>query len=208
MTLRHLKKCSGIEEGTGGRTHESPDRGKQIFWVSWGPGRENWLREGGWGETARTEGIGDMETRCGGDFLKQVKVILMKSPNNGRDGVLTGQMLPPKQALSAGTGLYPMELLAIAVPGLLPSGKTALHKLTASTHDRRQYPHILLTVERWSCCLHQTFTSTSQYLWKVLCGYQERNINTNPTIHPSIYNAVLSAKCARVIVAQSMGAAN
>lgn len=78
-----------------------------------------------------------METRCGGDFLKHVKVILMKSPNNERDGVLTGQMLPLKEALSAGTGLYPMELLAIAVPRAVTKWKDCSPQ-TDSKHPRQK----------------------------------------------------------------------
>lgn len=45
------------------------------------------LREEIWGETAGIEGHlrDDMEIKCNGNFLKYVKMILMRSPNNGED---------------------------------------------------------------------------------------------------------------------------
>lgn len=52
------------------------------------------LRERMWGETDRIKGHlrNNMETLGSGNFIKYMKVILMKSPNNGGYGVLAGHL--------------------------------------------------------------------------------------------------------------------
>ena len=71
-----------------------------------------------WRATAGIErhlgGVGgeEVETYCNGNFLKYMKVILMKSPNNVGSEVPTGHLSSPSEAFSSRTGLYPIELLA------------------------------------------------------------------------------------------------
>lgn len=45
------------------------------------------------------------------NFLKYMKVTLMRPPNNGRDRVPTGQLFSPNKASSTGTGVHSIELL-------------------------------------------------------------------------------------------------
>lgn len=57
-----------------------------------------------------------METYCNGNFLKYMKVILMRSQNNKEDGVPNDCLLPPHEASSARTGLHLINLLVKNVP--------------------------------------------------------------------------------------------
>lgn len=70
------------------------------------------------GETAGTERRlkDSIEMWCRGKSLKSTKAILMKSPNNGGNGVPTGQLLSPNKSSSTRTGLHSIELLAKGVP--------------------------------------------------------------------------------------------
>lgn len=64
------------------------------------------FREGIWRETAEIEGHfkDNMETQHSANFLKYMKMILMKSLNNEGNGVPTGHLLLPKEVSSMGTG--------------------------------------------------------------------------------------------------------
>lgn len=57
------------------------------------------------GKTSRTEENlrGDMETKCNGNFLKYMKGILMKQPNDRRERDPIGHLLSTKEASSAQT---------------------------------------------------------------------------------------------------------
>lgn len=70
------------------------------------------LRKRNRGETTGTEVClqENMETYCGGNFLKSPKLMLMKSSNNGGYGVSRGLFFSPSKASSGGTGLHTIEI--------------------------------------------------------------------------------------------------
>ena len=51
------------------------------------------------------------------NFLKYMKAIFMKSPNDGGNGVLTFHLFSPNEAFSTGTGLHSTELKPPNNPG-------------------------------------------------------------------------------------------
>lgn len=72
------------------------------------------LRAGLQGETARiAEHLGDdMEISCSGNFLKYMKVILIRCPNIGGDEVPTGHPLSAKEASNTVTEMHSVEFFA------------------------------------------------------------------------------------------------
>lgn len=93
---------------------------RESFYCGWkyGNGRISWDKEGEmglkelmFGEGARIQGYlkGSKEAYCSWNFLKYMKVIIKKFPNNW--GVPTGYLLPPNKASITRTGLHQIELL-------------------------------------------------------------------------------------------------
>lgn len=82
-----------------------------------------------WREAAGIKGYlrEKIETSYFGTLLKYVQVILVKSPNNGGDKILTGYHLSPNEVPNTGTGLHSIEFLAKSVlwksPNILGCGQ-------------------------------------------------------------------------------------
>ena len=80
-----------------------------------GGGREIKLRVGMQGEKSGFEGYlkSDLEPQCSGNFLKYMKLILMRSLNNGGPEVQTSRLLSTNK--TSNTRLHSTELLANGV---------------------------------------------------------------------------------------------
>lgn len=98
-----------------------------------------------------------------------MKVILVKSPNNGEGGLLAGQLIQPNKASSADISLQLIELLA---------------KQTGYYQDCR----LLSTTSAYKVpsSLHLTIFGTGA----ISVPFQKRNINTKPSHKPFVYNGV------------------
>ena len=127
-------------------------------------GGEMGLRKGIQWETARIgRHLRDSMRTQFSVFLKYMKAILKKFPNDEGKGVPPSHVLTPNEASSSGIVLHLIQLLYKSTrrtPNnpLCCQAYRLLYKLTASPHCWRQYLHNSLNKEKLSRCPHRAFT--------------------------------------------------
>lgn len=102
-------------------------------------------------------------TQCSKNFLKYMKAILIKSPNNERERVPTGHLLTPNEASSTEAVFW-----AKGVPWKSPNypiAKTiSCSPQTANLHCWSQLPHNSLTMAKLNWFLNRAFTPMCYHL--------------------------------------------